>query len=169
VKRLAVAGALLIGLGAVAVASGSWRAPRSVVEPVAFDHKLHIEKEDLECTECHAGAEEGIHAGLPDIHECADCHERAKGEHPDEPKVRDFASKDVQIPFVRVERLPGHVYFSHRVHVKLAGMQCKECHGDVASRSEPIGAPVASLLSMKQCMACHREQHASLECVACHK
>ena len=93
-KRLAVAGALLIGLGAVAVASGSWRAPRSVVEPVAFDHKLHIEKEDLECTECHAGAEEGIHAGLPDIHECADCHERAKGEHPDEPKVREFASKD---------------------------------------------------------------------------
>jgi menaquinone reductase, multiheme cytochrome c subunit len=169
VKRLAVACALLVAAGALAVASGGSRSAAPASEPIAFDHKLHIEKEDLECTECHAGAETGVHAGLPDIQECADCHDRAKGDHPDEPKVREFASRDEQIPFVRVERYPGHVYFSHRVHVKLAGLECKQCHGDVASRSQTIDAPVASRATMQECMACHREQHASLECVACHK
>ena len=168
-NRLAIVGALLIGLGAVAVARGSWPTAQPVVEPIAFDHKLHIEKEDLECTDCHAGAEDRVHAGVPDIQDCYECHERAKGEHPDEPKVREYAEKDEQIPFVRVERLPGHVYFSHRVHVKLAGMECKTCHGDIASRSDTITTPVAARLTMQECMACHREQHASLECVACHK
>ena len=136
-KRLAVAGGLLVGFAAVAVASGSWWAPRSVVEPIAFDHKLHIEKEDLECTECHAGAEDGVHAGLPDIHDCADCHERAKGNHPDEPKVREFAEKDVQIPFVRVERYPGP-----RVFLAPRSREARR-HGVQAMprrRGEPLGA-----------------------------
>ena len=98
-----------------------------------------------------------------------DCHKRAKGEHPDEPKLREYAKRGEEIPFAQVNRYPGHVYFSHRVHVKLAGMECEECHGDVANLAEPVSQPIASSASMADCMDCHRERGASNECLACHK
>jgi hypothetical protein len=140
-----------------------------VQKPLAFNHKIHVEDEEIECTECHQGAETAVHAGLPAVRECMDCHKRAKGEHPDEPKVREYAKRGEQMHFERVNRYPGHVYFSHRVHVKLAEMECRECHGDMASLSEPVSEPTASLTTMAECMDCHRERHASLECAACHK
>lgn len=145
------------------------RASRPVVQPIAFNHKIHIEAEDMECTECHHGAETSVHAGLPDIRECYECHKRAEGDHPDEPKVREYAKKKQQIPFVQVNGNAGHVYFSHRVHVSFAEMECEECHGDVAAREEPLRSPTPSLHSMDACIACHQQEQASLECVACHK
>jgi hypothetical protein len=165
---VAAAGSLA-ALGAIGLQGAAPRAAAPAEKPLAFDHKIHVEDEEIECTECHSGAETGVHAGLPAVRECMDCHKRAKGEHPDEPKVREYAKRAEQIPFVQVNRYPGHVYFSHRAHVRFAGMDCQECHGDMASLSEPVSEPTASLTTMAGCMDCHRERQASLECAACHK
>lgn len=169
-RLLAAAGAAL-ALGGIVTLAARLASPRPtpVVQPLAFSHRSHVEGEELECTECHLGAEEGVHAGLPDIADCAECHRRAKGESPDEPKVREYAKRKEQIPFVQVNREPGHVYFSHRVHVKLAGMECQECHGDVVALGDAVNVPVPALASMDACMACHRERGASNECEACHQ
>jgi c(7)-type cytochrome triheme protein len=170
-RRLAAAGAgaaLVAALALAAVLAATRSAP-AVAQPIAFSHRSHVEGEELECTECHVGAEEGVHAGLPGIRECAECHRRAKGEHPDEPAVREYAKKGEQIPFVQINRNAGHVYFSHRVHVKLAGMECQECHGDVVELGDALQVPVAALASMKACMACHQQRGASNECAACHQ
>lgn len=170
-RILAIVGAAAVlgGGGAAAIALAGSRPAPPVAQPMAFEHRVHVEDEELECTECHHGAEDGVHAGLPDIRECQECHRRAKGEHPDEPAVRVYAKKGEQIPFVQVNRNPGHVYFSHRAHVKLAGMECQECHGDVVSLGAAINVPVAALTSMGACMACHEERGASNECAGCHR
>jgi c(7)-type cytochrome triheme protein len=169
VGSIAVAAAALAAVVAAAIGISRLRAAPLIVQPLSFSHAVHIEAEDMECTECHHGAETGVHAGLPDIRECYECHRTAEGDHPDEPKVREYARKKQQIPFVRVNRNAGHVYFSHRVHVSLAQMECEACHGDIAALREPLGAPTPSLHSMDACIACHRKEQASLECVACHK
>ncbi|MEN8183679.1 MAG: cytochrome c3 family protein [Myxococcota bacterium] len=160
---------LLAILGVTGVALERLRTPRRVPQPVAFDHALHIEAEQMECVECHHGAEEEVHAGLPDIRECFECHENPKSEHPDEEVIREYARRRVQIPFAPVNRNVGHVYFSHRVHVGLAKMECQECHGDVATLRGPVDVPTPENHSMDSCMDCHRREQASLECAACHK
>jgi hypothetical protein len=61
-----------------------------------------------------------------------------------------------------------HVYFSHRRHTTLAGIECAECHGNVESMTTPV---VESYLptSMEGCIKCHEERGAATECVACHR
>jgi c(7)-type cytochrome triheme protein len=169
-RALTIIPVVLLAIAAVAAASTlAFRKPPPVAQPLAINHALHIAKEKMECTECHREAKTSIYAGLPDIKECYQCHKEPLGEHPDEPKVREFAKKKQQLPFVQVNRNVGHVYFSHRVHVTLAEMQCQDCHGDLTIIEGPVSLANPSLHSMGACMSCHQEKGASLECVACHK
>ena len=73
-------------------------------------------------------------------------------------------------PWVEVYRLPDHVKFNHKRHVK-AGIQCLDCHGPVPTMDVMHQYPS---LKMGWCVSCHR-QHlndaknpATLDCVACH-
>ena len=78
------------------------------------------------------------------------------------------------IPWVRVHNIPDFVYFDHRVHVA-RGLACETCHGPVQSMER---IRQFSSLSMGWCVDCHREtpadvggepeEHASLDCAACH-
>lgn len=163
---LAVAIVLLVGGGMVLARLGG---PEPRRQPIAFSHAIHVQGQELECRDCHEDAWTKPYAGFPSTRSCADCHREAEGDHPDEPKVREYAKRQEEIPWVQVNRNPGHVYFSHRAHVTFAEMSCESCHGDVASRDEPITIPTEELHSMDHCMDCHREREASLECMACHK
>lgn len=169
-KRL-LAFASLVLLAAVAVAaklaSRSFRAPE-VVQPIAFDHARHAQ-EELACLQCHENAETSPHASLPRISACMLCHNEAKGEHPDEPRIREYAEKKEPIPWRQVNRLPGHVYFSHAMHVKLGKMDCAECHGDMAKLDKPPASSQIDHLTMSRCMECHAERGATNDCLACHK
>lgn len=135
---------------------------------MAFNHKRHI-AEDLACADCHAGSSQGHRSGFPSVKQCMLCHKEAKGKHPDEPRVREYAKDGRQIPWVQVNRMVGHVYFSHVAHVVWAKMDCADCHGDMKKMEQVVTRPQVSHLDMRACMDCHREQGASLECVACHK
>ena len=129
--------------------------PPSVVQPIAFNHAVHVKQEEIDCAECHRAARTEIRAGLPGLKDCYDCHKEPEGEHPDEPKVREYAKKGVQIPWVVVNRNVGHVFFSHRAHVAIGKMECEDCHGKIEDLTEPVSRPVAALHSMEACMDCH--------------
>ena len=162
---------ILVG-GAVAAATyvpGLLNPPPIAVEqPMAFNHKRHVE-EDTACLDCHKEAEEGIYATTPEIKVCMLCHEEPQGEHADEPKVREYAERKEEIPWKQVNRVDGHVYFSHAVHVKLGEIDCNECHGDMENLTEVLTTSQITHMSMAACMRCHEEKQASNDCLACHK
>ena len=69
---------------------------------------------------------------------------------------------------MRVNRLPGHVYFSHRAHV---GVRRDEVR-DLPRRDEARAARVTSAnvhLEMATCISCHEAKSANNDCIACHK
>lgn len=165
---------LLLSIPFAAIAFGiaawsPWRgADAEFSQPVAFDHARHAE-EDLGCLDCHATAETSPRASFPKLATCLLCHAEPQGEHPDEPKLREYAERDVEIPWVQANRSAGHVYFSHAMHVNLGKMECAECHGDMAAQHEPVTRSQVDGLTMSRCMECHEQRGASNDCIACHK
>lgn len=141
------------------------------VQPIQFSHAVHAGAHQIPCTDCHAGARDGVEAGLPSIGGCLRCHVRPQGDPPSEreAKVRALAASDEPFRWVQVTRNPGHVYFSHRAHIHLADMTCADCHGDVATWDEPPTEPTQDLVDMGACMSCHRQRGASNECHVCHR
>ena len=51
-----------------------------------------------------------------------------------------------------------------RPHIR-AGVNCAECHGDVASMEAAVQV---ESLSMGWCLDCHKEREASRDCLVCH-
>jgi hypothetical protein len=143
--------------------------PRAAVQPIAFNHKIHVTDEGMECSDCHRHAMDGAHATLPGVKGCLLCHGEAIGTHPDEPKIRAYAEQNAEVPWVQVNRLPGHVYFSHAAHVTYGEMDCAVCHGNMRDRSEPVTVSQIGHLDMKTCMTCHQQKGASVDCLRCHK
>ena len=137
-------------------------------QPIRFDHARHM-KEDMKCTDCHQEAARSPYATFPSIKACLMCHKEAKGTDPEEPKVREFAKAGHEIPWIQVNRLPGHVYFSHGMHVAMGKMDCAECHGDMKQVNQPVETPQISHLTMAKCQACHETRHVANECLTCHK
>ena len=107
-------------------------------------------------------------ASFPTLADCMDCHKTPQGREPAEPEVRAFAARGQALTWVRINRLAGHVYFSHAAHVSLASMKCEECHRDMKAVGEAPTVPDVHG-EMSECVACHRSKHASLDCLACHK
>jgi len=159
-------------VGVCLLAGGGWGMTllhdRTVQQPLHFSHRDHL-KEEMACVDCHKGVKTGRYATLAPVRACMLCHKKSKGEHPDEPKVRTYAKEGRAIPWVRVNRLPGHVYFSHVVHVRLARMKCKVCHGDMKDRVQPVTVSQIGGLDMAACIDCHRAKGASVDCIRCHQ
>ena len=144
-------------------------AQEAVEQPLKFSHARHA-KEDLTCLDCHLDAEKGPWASTLGIDGCMKCHKEVKEDEPEAvAKVREYYEKKQEIPWVQVNHLVGHVYFSHEAHVKWGEMECKDCHGDIASTTEPLTTSQVEDLSMEACMACHEERGANNDCIACHK
>ena len=162
------AGVVVIAAGCAWIGTAS-RHDEGVLQPMEFSHAVHVKGEELACNDCHA-ADREARAGFPDIKDCYQCHVEARGDEPDESlgKVREYGKAKKQIPWVQVNRNVGHVYFSHRAHVAFGGMKCDECHGDMSAVEKAVTHRTESLHRMGDCMTCHQERGASLECLACH-
>lgn len=143
-------------------------APPLVPQPMAFNHARHV-AENLQCTDCHAGAATGERATLPPTSACLMCHMEPLGTHPDEARLQAYAESGEEIPWVQVNRAGTHVRFSHAAHVTAAKMQCAECHGDMAARTSVVDRSQVSHLDMARCKACHEKKGAKNNCMACHK
>jgi hypothetical protein len=134
-------------------------------QPVAFSHRVHIEKTGLGCDFCHAEASKGDAASLPPLDLCLACHRSIKADSPEVAKLSAAATRGERIAWVPVYRVPDYVFFGHAPHIK-AGHTCAECHGPVATR-DTLQKEVST--SMTACFACHRRVGARQDCVACHQ
>jgi hypothetical protein len=154
-------------LGSIALALGlAALSLKAQQQPVEFPHNQHVAKAGLECIDCHITVDTRDEAGMPSIAKCMLCHEKVATEGPGVRKVREFAEKKREIPWVRVYEFnrSGHVSFRHSPHVR-AGVECSTCHGNVA---EMTVATAQVEHTMGTCLTCHRQQKASEDCAACH-
>lgn len=160
---------LAIGVVLVLVVVGVvFSMPRPIRQPLAFNHSLHINDVGAECTDCHLYVETTMHATIPNITVCADCHEEALTDSPQEAWLVEQIQSGTRIPWRKLYRLPDHVFFSHRRHTAVGEVECTTCHGDMSARTEPPGRPLVPL-SMDRCITCHEKVGASNDCISCHR
>ncbi len=137
-------------------------------QPINFRHDVHAGQNGIACIYCHSGAEKGKVAGIPTLNVCMNCHKGIQGSNPDFQKeiakVYDAVGWDPQkaaytkaphpVKWNRVHVLPDFAYFNHSQHVSVGKLDCKNCHGDVASfTTDQQFAP----LTMGWCIDCHRQ------------
>jgi len=134
-------------------------------QPVAYSHKQHIAL-GLECLDCHSTADTGAAATIPSVHKCMLCHAKLATDRPEVRKLAAYAGKRREILWRRVYGFPAAalVKFQHAPHFR-AGIDCARCHGDMtqATTAEPLVKH-----NMGTCLSCHRRNHASEDCAACH-
>ena len=140
-------------------------------QPIPFSHRLHASKEidggkDIDCRFCHTGVEKLPRASLPPIQTCLFCHNYIITEHPEIRRLHRYNDEEEPIPWVRVYEVPDHVYFTHRMHIRRAGLECVDCHGEV-ERMDRLRPPRE--LKMGFCLECHRPRGASTDCWTCHR
>ena len=85
-----------VGAPAVFALFGS-RAPIS--QPVAFNHRLHVEDNGLACVDCHIYVETQTFAGLPRVEQCMECHEEDQSGSSEEEKIRQAAADGRELAF----------------------------------------------------------------------
>jgi hypothetical protein len=160
----------LLALVGVFAAGGCAESP--VAQPIPFNHRLHVANE-IECVHCHEGVLTAARAGLPRVEVCMECHEADITENPAAMAhvelVRRHARAGTEIPWQKLYALPAHVYYSHRRHVAIAGLECAGCHGDIAEAATPPPGPVARTLAMGTCMDCHEARGVENDCAWCHR
>ncbi len=139
-------------------------------QPVLFNHQIHAGKLGMNCLYCHYGAEKSSIANLPPVSTCMGCHKIAVADRPEVQKLTGYFERGEPIPWIEVYRLPDHVKFNHKRHVK-AGIQCQDCHGPVQEMAVVYAYPP---LKMGWCVTCHRQRlndpqfPATMDCLACH-
>ncbi len=154
----------------VVVVITALRSESGVVQPIAYNHQVHVEGVGLACVDCHTRVETSARATLPTIEICQNCHAgEPVSESPEEARlIETYLSPNVPIEWQRVYRVPDHVYFSHRRHVVGGEIECVECHGNIAEMTSPISVP-AVRPTMETCTGCHRERKVTNDCLSCHR
>jgi hypothetical protein len=133
-------------------------------QPIHYSHRLHIEKNQMECQYCHSGVTKSNFATIPSVDLCMGCHKAVKTDSPEIKKLKDYFDKGQPVPWEPVNNLPEHVRFNHKRHLK-AGVSCQNCHGQIQKMT--VVERMASL-KMGFCVSCHRENGASIDCSTCH-
>ena len=135
------------------------------VQPIEFSHAIHAGSYGIDCQYCHADARRSAFAGLPSVARCMGCHKIVAAQgNPEVQKIHEHWNRKAAIPWVRIHKLAGFVYFPHKRHVQV-GLACQTCHGPVETMQRV--AQVAPL-TMGWCVACHAERQGPLDCVVCH-
>jgi hypothetical protein len=155
-------GTLTLGVLVIARSYGP-----AVKQPLAFNHKKHLEKEVV-CSGCHDTVEKLAAAGKPKLETCMLCHETPLGQTAAEEQVRQYAARGEEIRWSRLYKLPEHVFFPHQSHVVAGKIECKTCHGAIGESVSPPKRPEINL-TMNDCLACHRSRGVTTDCIACHK
>jgi len=139
----------------------------AIVQPIQFNHALHVDA-GLECVDCHPGVELARGPRLPRNEICADCHEEALTDSPEEARLIAYLSSGEQVPWAPLFRKASHVFFPHRRHVVVAGLECSNCHADMGQRTSPPSSP-PMWLKMQDCLDCHTANEVPNDCTRCHR
>jgi hypothetical protein len=169
-KRFLAGASLLVTAVVLAQQKGVYQPKAEVLpgppvkQPIAYSHKVHMAA-GLTCKTCHTIPGEGFQATYPKESLCMGCHKTVKTGSPEILKLAEFAKANKSVPWARIYRVPDFVWFSHALHVKDAGIECAQCHGDVAQRDVLFKE---KSISMTACMDCHARSQASNGCDVCH-
>jgi cytochrome c551/c552 len=160
-------------------------------QPIAYSHKLHAGDLGIECVYCHNSVEKSKTAGIPTTNVCMNCHKavsegsttgteeiakiyEAAGFDPDK---MQYTGQTKPIQWVKVHNLPDHVYFNHSQHVKVGGLDCTQCHGDMKKETTARVMTTADLnavetneikfekpvLTMGWCIECHTKSEINIQ------
>lgn len=146
------------------------RAPEAVVDrpsSVDFNHRLHVQDLELQCSECHRFYEQQTFSGMPTATTCGFCHEEAVGESAAEAHLVELIAAGEALEWRRRFRQPPHVFYSHSRHVAVAKLECTTCHGTFAESEKPPSR--VRKLQMEDCIDCHEREKVSTDCTACHR
>jgi mono/diheme cytochrome c family protein len=173
---------LIQGLGSIGVVENYQPS-----QPIDFPHSIHAGDQGIDCKYCHSSVTNSKSAGLPTVNVCMNCHKQIAGND-DVQKAKiakiyaaagwdgtKYTGKTKPIVWNKVHVLPDHVYFNHSQHVVVGGVDCKQCHGDMAKMKETAKVqPVSELnkvegnipltrptLTMGWCIECHGEKEIS--------
>lgn len=147
-----------------------WASKPAVRQPIAFNHKKHIEN-NVPCQFCHRYYEKSTIAGIPGVKICVTCHEPVIYVTREKAKILKYYQNKQQIPWKRIYRIADHVFFSHRLHVKVAKIDCQRCHGPVSQMDRPITKQYWQI-RMNNCIECHKKVRSiqnPYECIRCHR
>lgn len=158
---------LVIGLGSwtwVTLWNTNVHQGYQPVQPIKYSHQLHAGAMKIDCQYCHSGAYKSKHANIPSANVCMNCHKVVKTESPEIQKIYNALGYDPQtqkydstkskpIQWVRIHNLPDFAYFNHSQHVKVGGIRCQTCHGQIQEMQEVYQY---SPLTMKWCIQCHK-------------
>ena len=151
-------------------------------QPIYFSHKVHAGINQINCLYCHNAAWDSKHAGIPSLNVCMNCHKvvtsyekgpqlvdedgneisgtgeiqklfRYAGYTPG-PGAQWDATKAKSPEWIKIHNLQDHVYFNHSQHVRIGGVACQTCHGNIQEMDK---VKQVSELSMGWCVNCHRE------------
>jgi hypothetical protein len=168
-KTILILLAIAIGFAAGAfVVNSAIDRTEKVVQPIDFSHALHAGKYKVPCMACHQRVMMGARASIPNIEVCSACHSTPLKKTPGELLVYQYVSGHKQIPWYSIYHVPDYVEFSHRRHVAIAKLDCKLCHGDMASLDSP---PTKQFLQIKMqnCWNCHENHNVTTDCSHCHR
>jgi hypothetical protein len=140
---------------------------RAARQPIQFNHRIHVVDNDMSCSECHVYYEKQTFSGLPTRETCAFCHDEPIGQSPKEQRLVEMLQSGAPLEWSRLFKQPRHVFYSHRRHVVVAGLECETCHGDIAETESPPRS-VRNLV-MDDCLSCHEQEHAQTDCTTCHR
>jgi hypothetical protein len=160
-----------LGLGALLFLGGCILLDALVQaeRPFAFSHRLHVEEEGLECSDCHMLWEESEDPGMPVPGQCALCHEDIDLEKPPTQQVASLF-EGTRFRAAQAGRQSEEILFSHQGHATRAD-DCSVCHAEVADDDGHLAERGSELwLSMEDCLACHASSAgpAEADCAACH-
>ena len=141
--------------------------PRAVRQPIEFNHLKHTSELQLDCQFCHKYVVTGAHAGLPGAETCSICHGTVQGTSEEAARVTALLEEGDPIRFMKLFRLPDHVFYTHRRHAGIGELECQSCHGGIADTDRPPVRPLVTV-TMEFCMACHEERGVTNDCNACH-
>lgn len=122
------------------------------VQPVAFDHSLHVTQLGMDCRYCHTYVDRSEHSNVPAASVCMNCHNQVQANSPKLAPIRASYDSGEPVPWVKIHNTPDYVYFNHAAHVN-RGVSCVECHGQINDMEVVYHAKP---LSMAFCLECHR-------------
>jgi hypothetical protein len=177
--KLVGLGTLILALALAGMAIDAWlRTPGALPpQPIEFNHRLHMERaQGITCEDCHHFVASQPYAGIPSKHVCFDCHDPsadaadvdADANKPQFATLMSFRDTQEDIPWHRVTGTRPDVFFSHRMHVTVADLDCRQCHAAIADSTRP-SSHGPEIIEMETCLRCHEEHGASEDCVACHR
>lgn len=133
-------------------------------QPIAFSHQVHAGQLQINCLFCHRHPAQSSVASVPSVSLCMMCHRGLKEKSAETEKLLVYWNNKRPIPWIRLQRLPDFVRFTHEMHLN-AGFKCVECHGEVARMPQ---TPRAATYEMGWCLRCHERHRASKDCFTCH-